>query len=285
MILYLALLMERYGVERSGKHGRHLVNILRMASMMKNGGFWRFSWCNWGECEDRREMKDRPENWAGFARGRAGPRARTRLWAGFLHCGMEWAQNRPGLVQNLARFRTTTTEAGPNLAPSHVLGPAFAHQREPRIGPALLFLHISPQLFHFSALSTAVTLITHENHRMSANEESVVSSSATPMEIDVPSRKDSYDDELVQKLSTIELLPELFSLLHSLQMGELQAKDFDNNIGVIRQKLSNIRQILLEVEGIEEPLKDREARIQVLRESNESKRRFLEQLKQNISQE
>lgn len=113
-------------------------------------------------------------------------------------------------------------------------------------------------------------------------EASGTSASATPMEIDV-SRTQHYDNEVVQKLTKIELLPELFSLLHSLQQGELQAKDFDNNIGVIRQKLSNIRQILLEVEGIEEPLKEREERIEVLRESNERKWGVLEELRARIS--
>lgn len=114
-------------------------------------------------------------------------------------------------------------------------------------------------------------------------EPSGMSESATPVEIDV-SRPKHDDDEVVQKLSKIELLPDLFSLLHSLQLGELQAKDFDNNLGVIRQKLSNIRQILLEVEGIEEPLKEREERIEVLRESNERKWGVLEELRVRISE-
>lgn len=95
---------------------------------------------------------------------------------------------------------------------------------------------------------------------------------------------DGFEDPLV-KLSNIELLPELYNLIHSLQKGELQAKDFDNNAGNIRLKLSNIRQILQDIEGIEESDIERKTKIENLKNNNNRKKEFINKLKSDIKSE
>lgn len=83
------------------------------------------------------------------------------------------------------------------------------------------------------------------------------------------------DADPIQKLADIELLPDLFVLIQSLEKGDIQPKDFNNNAGTIRLKTNNIRQYLQEVDGICESVNERQERIKTIRESNEKKVEFL----------
>ncbi|KAK6201222.1 RNA polymerase II transcription mediator complex subunit 9-domain-containing protein [Scheffersomyces amazonensis] len=100
----------------------------------------------------------------------------------------------------------------------------------------------------------------------------------------VEDEEEDEDDPIV-KLQEIEILPDLFTLLHDLQIGSISAKDFDNNAGSIRLKLSNVRQYLSEIEGINETLKVREAKIDSLKVKNAKKYQFLSKFKSRVINE
>lgn len=121
---------------------------------------------------------------------------------------------------------------------------------------------------------------------ISRNESSPLKSE-TPMDVDMDENQENEDHEEdegpLTKLEKIELLPELYNLIHSLQNGEILAKDFDNNAGNIRLKLSVIRQTLQDIEGIEELVSEREAKIASLKSLNTRKRDFLNNFKASIN--
>ncbi|SGZ49426.1 CIC11C00000005288 [Sungouiella intermedia] len=95
---------------------------------------------------------------------------------------------------------------------------------------------------------------------------------------------DSDSDEVdpLQKLGDIELLPDLFALLQSLEKGDVQPKDFNNNAGTMRLKVNNVRQYLQEVDGICETVNEREKKIKTIEESNEKKVEFLSQFRERV---
>lgn len=96
------------------------------------------------------------------------------------------------------------------------------------------------------------------------------------------SAADPEDVSPVLKLCDIELLPDLFVLIQSLEKGDIQPKDFDNNAGTIRLKANNVRQYLQEVDGITETVSEREKRIETIRSANEKKVEFLGQFRQRV---
>lgn len=95
---------------------------------------------------------------------------------------------------------------------------------------------------------------------------------------------DSQESELLalQKAEMIELLPNLFTLLQQLEKGELQPKDFDNHAGTIRIKLNEMRHLLLEIDGICEPVSDRLEKIDAIRESNLRKKEFIQAFHERV---
>lgn len=90
------------------------------------------------------------------------------------------------------------------------------------------------------------------------------------------------DADPLQKLADIELLPDLFALIQSLEKGDIQPKDFNNNAGTIRLKASNIRQYLQEVDGICETVGERSKKIKTIRDSNQNKVEFLSQFRERV---
>lgn len=90
------------------------------------------------------------------------------------------------------------------------------------------------------------------------------------------------DPDPLQKLSDIELLPDLFALIQSLEKGDIQPKDFDNNAGNIRLKAKNVRLYLQEVDGICETVDERESKIGTIRQSNMKKVEFLTQFRERV---
>lgn len=93
---------------------------------------------------------------------------------------------------------------------------------------------------------------------------------------------DDEDDDPIDKMREMEILPDLFNLLHDLQNGTILAKDFDNNAGSLRLKLTTLRQYLQEVEGINELIKSREAKIESLRVNNAKRYEFLSRFKEQV---
>lgn len=98
------------------------------------------------------------------------------------------------------------------------------------------------------------------------------------------------DDESAEKsplleVRAIELLPELFGLLLDFERGDVQTKDFDNNLGTIRLKISMLVQKLQSLEGVCDSIKDQESSIQKLNESIKAKRDFSREFKQKIRSE
>ncbi|CUM47164.1 uncharacterized protein AC631_02628 [Debaryomyces fabryi] len=124
------------------------------------------------------------------------------------------------------------------------------------------------------------------------NSETRVARSASPdvtskdaMDIDSEENNLQEERDPLQKLQTTELLPDLYNLLNDLQNGHILAKDFDNNAGSIRLKLSKMKENLQNIPGINESVKARETKIQNLKLSNEKKLHFLNRFKQKVESE
>lgn len=90
---------------------------------------------------------------------------------------------------------------------------------------------------------------------------------------------DDAEFDAIEKLKEFEILPTLYNLLHDLQTGHIKAKDFDNNAGSLRLKLSLIRQYLSQIEGISETVKLREVKIDNLKTKNYQKWELLQRIK------
>lgn len=130
------------------------------------------------------------------------------------------------------------------------------------------------------------------NSSNKSNMETSAARSASPetapkdaMDIDSEENNNEVHRDPLQNLQTTELLPDLYNLLNDLQTGHILAKDFDNNAGSIRLKLSKMKQSLQEIPGISESVKFRETRIQNLKLSNEKKAHFLNNFKQRVESE
>ena len=127
----------------------------------------------------------------------------------------------------------------------------------------------------------------NKSHVETAVTRSVSPENAPKDAMDIDSDDNNNEDhrEPLQKLQSTELLPDLYNLLNDLQNGHILAKDFDNNAGSIRLKLSKMKQNLQDIPGISESVKFRETRIQNLKLSNEKKAHFLNKFKQKVESE
>lgn len=88
----------------------------------------------------------------------------------------------------------------------------------------------------------------------------------------------------LQKLQQQELIPELFAILHDLQIGKLLAKDFDNKLGSIRLGLGNMKQYLREIPGITETVEAREQKIEQLKVNNYKKEELIEEFRAQVGE-
>lgn len=103
------------------------------------------------------------------------------------------------------------------------------------------------------------------------------------MEIDAPPLiPEEPSIDIINKLHSLEILPDIFNLLHDLETGAILAKDFDNNAGSIRLKLATLKQYLQEVEGINESIETRTNKIETLRNGNSKKYQFLTRFKEKV---
>lgn len=93
------------------------------------------------------------------------------------------------------------------------------------------------------------------------------------------------DHDTIGRLRDLEILPELFSLLHDLQNGAIVAKDFDNNAGSLRLKLAALKQLLQEVDGISDSGDAQRASIEALAVRNDRKRQFLQSFRERVQRE
>lgn len=110
------------------------------------------------------------------------------------------------------------------------------------------------------------------------NSTSAKPQSPVDMELDTTVKEDQ-----LEKLRQIEIIPELFAILHDLQVGKLLAKDFDNKLGSIRLKLSNMKQYLRDIPGITETIEARHDKIKLLQENNEKKFQLIEKFTQQVN--
>lgn len=99
-----------------------------------------------------------------------------------------------------------------------------------------------------------------------------------------PAPEAEEEEDVIQKLREVEILPQLFGLLQSLESGNILPRDFGNNAGSIRLKLNTLKQYLQEVEGINETIEERIDRIEYLRARNRKKSEFLRMVKERVAQ-
>lgn len=105
------------------------------------------------------------------------------------------------------------------------------------------------------------------------------------MEVDTEEGVAVADAGPLEKLRSVQLLPELFNLLHDLRNGTLLAKDFGSNAGSLRLKLTTFKQCLQEIEGINESIEQRQQHILTLTKSRLKKEEFLASFKHKIKQD
>lgn len=113
--------------------------------------------------------------------------------------------------------------------------------------------------------------------------------STSPMANQSTPRQKSPDDmdvdivpKHVQKLHNQDIIPELFAILHDLQVGKLLAKDFDNKLGSIRLRLSNMKQTLRDIPGITETIEARQEKIRLLKVSNQKKAELVDEFTKKL---
>lgn len=95
-------------------------------------------------------------------------------------------------------------------------------------------------------------------------------------------KKDAAEASALEKVRQMELLPELFELLLDIELGEMQAKDFYNNLGTTRLKINNLIQRLQNLDGICDSIKDQEEQIQTLVESKSAKTKNIQQFREQV---
>lgn len=90
----------------------------------------------------------------------------------------------------------------------------------------------------------------------------------------------------IEKMRSLEILPDLFNLLYDLNNEEnskVTPKDFDKYLGSLRLKLSNLKNLMLEVEGINETLSYTLDKIESLKQNNIKKEAFLLNFKNSVN--
>ena len=94
------------------------------------------------------------------------------------------------------------------------------------------------------------------------------------------------DVDPIEKMRSLEILPDLFNLLYDLNNEEnskVTPKDFDKYLGSLRLKLSNLKNLMLEVEGINETLSYTLDKIESLKQNNIKKEAFLLNFKNSVN--
>lgn len=86
----------------------------------------------------------------------------------------------------------------------------------------------------------------------------------------------------LQLLAKLEILLDLFTLLQSIEAGEVKAQDFDKSAGPIRLKLANIRRQLAAIDGVCESVAAREQKIEQLQAGNERRVALLNEFKAKV---
>ena len=84
--------------------------------------------------------------------------------------------------------------------------------------------------------------------------------------------------DVLDNLLQVQVLPDLFVLLHDLEHGDVQPKDFESHAGSIRLKLGQMRAQLLEIDDISRTSKEREEQIELLECQTRKMAQFLRDL-------
>ena len=110
------------------------------------------------------------------------------------------------------------------------------------------------------------------------------SGNGTPDQNPNPEEEGDEDDP-IQKMRRMHILPDLFNMIHDLLRGKILAKDFDNTAGSLRLKLATLKKYMQEVEGIGETLQNTQLKIENLKQNNEMKYSLLKQFKLKVNLE
>lgn len=89
-------------------------------------------------------------------------------------------------------------------------------------------------------------------------------------------------ESILLKIRSTELLPELFGLLLDIEQGQMQAKDFDNNLGTTRLKIETLILRLKDLEGICDSIRDQKTRVLSLLESKKAKKELLNEFREQV---
>lgn len=157
---------------------------------------------------------------------------------------------------------------------SHQCGWVDAQLTRPHLSLAVS----TPQLSRFCIMSSPKKnndkFVVPTHHK--TQQKSPLPASPLPEAMDI-------DDEIspLESLQQTELLSQLFTLLLDIKNGKSLVRDFENNAGSLRLALSNIRKLLLQVNGITETVEERRKRIETLEQNNAAKRLVIQKLLEN----
>ncbi|KAI5970189.1 hypothetical protein CANMA_000800 [Candida margitis] len=94
--------------------------------------------------------------------------------------------------------------------------------------------------------------------------------------------EDRGEDDPLEKIKQVQLLPEIYSLLFDVSNGKIQPRDFDKHIGTLRSKLNNLRSYISEVEGIDVAPETMMREINWLKENNLKKQNLLSSFRDKV---
>ncbi|KAL6450423.1 hypothetical protein SBY92_004629 [Candida maltosa Xu316] len=106
------------------------------------------------------------------------------------------------------------------------------------------------------------------------------------MIMDIPDEDAEEEKDPIQKMRSMEILPDLYNLMYDLNNKDntkVTAKDFDKYLGSLRLKLNNLKNLMQQVDGIGEDLTNTMGKIETLQKNNYSKQNFLADFKAKVN--
>ncbi|OWB64452.1 hypothetical protein B5S32_g5674 [[Candida] boidinii] len=90
------------------------------------------------------------------------------------------------------------------------------------------------------------------------------------------------EQKVLDDIKQIELIPLLLDLIENLKIGKISPKDFDNAVGRIRVRVSRMKNLLNNIEGLDESSDNRIRKMEELKLKIDGKREVLMNFKEIV---
>ncbi|GME66919.1 unnamed protein product [[Candida] boidinii] len=90
------------------------------------------------------------------------------------------------------------------------------------------------------------------------------------------------EQKILDDIKQIELIPLLLDLIENLKIGKISPKDFDNAVGRIRVRVSRMKNLLNNIEGLDESSDNRIRKMEELKLKIDGKREVLMNFKEVV---